>query len=281
MATLLMCRPDYYGIEYEINPWMSRRRPADPRRAARQWQRLYSVLTRQLGAAVELIDPVPGLPDLVFTANAGLVDGDVVVRSNFRYKERRGEQPVFGDWFARRGLRVRAVPGRQPFEGEGDALIVDGTIFAGCRFRSTPSSHRFLEQTLGKPVVSLRLVDPYFYHLDTCFCPLGEGRLLYYPAAFSEESQRRIQRRFPQRIIAPAQEANAFACNAIVLGGAVVTSAGCPVVRRRLEEWGFEVIGVDLSEFMKAGGAAKCLALFLDRPGAAASARARQARGAA
>lgn len=264
MATLLMCKPNYYGVEYEINPWMSRGRPTDPERAARQWYDLYRALTQAAGARVELIEPAPGLPDLVFTANAGLVHGELFVRSNFRFKERAQEEPVWETWFAARGFRVVTLPQEQKFEGEGDAFIVDKTLFAGYRFRSDPAAHETLGRLLGKPVVSLKLVDPFFYHLDTCFCPLGAGRLMYYPQAFSQASRRCIEERFPQRIAVSPEEARRFVCNSIVIEDLVVTNQGCPQAEEALAAWGYRVLTVDTSEFIKAGGSAKCLALFLD-----------------
>ena len=264
MATLLMCKPSYYGIEYEINPWMSRRRPADPERAARQWYDLYRALTEGAGATVELMEPVPGLPDLAFAANAGLVHGGTFVRSNFRFKERAREEPVWEAWFASQGFRVATLPQGQKFEGEGDAFIVGGTLFAGYRFRSHPAAHRTLGRLLDKRVVSLKLVDPFFYHLDTCFCPLGPDRVMYYPQAFSEASRRCIEKQFPQRIAVSAHEARRFVCNSIVIGDRVIANRGCPEAEEALATWGYRVLPVDTSEFLKAGGSAKCLALFLD-----------------
>lgn len=264
MATVLMCKPDHYQVEYEINPWMSRRRPADPERASRQWYDLYRVLKDEMDVRIELVEPVRGLPDMVFTANAGLVDRDLFVRSNFRFRERRGEETWFESWFAAGGYRVVTLPRGQRFEGEGDAFIVGATVFAGYRFRSHPAAHRSLSQVLGRPVVSLKLIDPYFYHLDTCFCPLGHGQVMYYPEAFSPEGRRCIEGWFPERLAVDHEEARRFVCNAVVVGDRVVVNQGCPQAERWLAGRGFTVVPVDTSEFMKAGGSAKCLVLFLD-----------------
>ena len=264
MATLLMCKPSYYSIDYEINPWMSRRRPADPRRAACQWSELYRTLVDRLGAEVELIEPVNGLPDLVFAANAGLVRDNLFVPSTFRFQERAREEPVWKAWFASRGYRIITLPSRQKFEGEGDALVAGDAVYAGWRFRSHRASHDTLAGVLNMPVVSLRLVDPYYYHLDTCFMPLGSGRVMYYPEAFAPESRRCIEEHFPQRITVTGQEARRFICNSLVIGDWVVTAQGCPEAERELAAWGYRVITVDTSEFIKSGGSVKCMALFLD-----------------
>ena len=263
MATLLMCRPSYYGIEYEINPWMSRRRPADLRRAACQWGELYRTLVDEVGVKVELVEPVVGLPDLVFAANAGMVRDGLFIRSNFRFKERAGEEPVWEAWFASRGYRIVTLPPSQKFEGEGDAFTVGDTVYAGWRFRSHRASHDTLSRILDMPVVSLKLADPYFYHLDTCFMPLGPGRVMYYPEAFSPESRRCIEEQFPERIAVSSEEARRFVCNGIVIGDRVVTTQGCPQVERELAGWGYRVLPIDTSEFIKSGGSVKCMALVL------------------
>ena len=265
MAKLLMCEPTHYGIEYEINPWMSRRRPADVGRAALQWTKLYETLKVQPGVAVELVPPVSGLPDLVFSANAGFVYDGIFVRSNFRYAERAPEEPVWTSWFAGAGYQALVMPHSQKFEGEGDALMSGGVVYAGWRFRSHRASHITLARLTGLPVVSLKLADPYFYHLDTCFAPLGAGRVMYFPPAFSPESRRRIERDFPERLEINEDEARNFVCNAVVLGRTVVTSAGCPVTEAALSTWGYRVIPLETSEFVKSGGSAKCMVLFLER----------------
>lgn len=265
MATLLMCEPTHYGIEYEINPWMSRERNADAALARSQWNALYRTLVDTVGAKVELIDPVPGLPDLVFTANAGLVCGNVVIRSSFRFKERAREEPVWDAWFAHRGYRVLSLPPAEKFEGEGDALFAGHVLYAGWGFRSGQTSHRAVQKLIGGRVVSLALANPYFYHLDTCFAPLSRGRLMYYPDAFTPDSQRRIEECFPERIEVNEAEARRFVCNMVVIGNRVVTSAQCPRATAALQEWGYQVFPVETSEFVKSGGSAKCMVLFLDR----------------
>src|SRR5437870_4262343 len=171
-ARILMCPADYYGIEYEINPWMRRSRGSTPERARRQWNALYETL-RGLGVTVELLAAQPGLPDLVFTANAGLVYGQRFFSSRFRHEVRARETPYFDAWFAAHGFTVEHLPGDTYFEGAGDALFCGRSLFAGYRIRSDVRGHQHLGGVLGVQVLPLELINSRFYHLDTCFCPLA------------------------------------------------------------------------------------------------------------
>jgi N-dimethylarginine dimethylaminohydrolase len=260
-----MCRPEHYGIYYEINPWMDLGRQADRAVALRQWQVLYELLTEALKVEVELLLPVPGLPDLCFTANAGLLVDGLFVSSRFRYPQREAEVPHFGAWFLERGYRVACLPQPAFFEGEGDALFCGGELFAGYRFRSELEAHRLLGDLVGRPVHSLELVDPWFYHLDTCFFPLRTGQAAYYPEAFSQTSQRLLKETIPDLIPVTTDEAHRFACNALYIRDAVVMNTGCPFLASVLAEAGYRVFEVETTEFLKAGGGPKCLALYLER----------------
>ena len=266
--TILMCPPDHYGIEYEINPWMSRSHAADARLAQQQWAGLKSLL-ESLGATIELLDPVPGLPDLVFTANAGLVFHDTVYLSRFRYPERRRETPVDAAWFRTHGFDVREVtPG--DFEGAGDALFVGETLVAGYLVRSDAGVHQWLGAQLGCPVLPVQLVNTRYYHLDTCFCPLNESTALWYPPAFDEYGQKAIQACVPNLFKVRDDEAARFACNAVVIGRNVALNSGCPHLESQLRTIGYTPHATPLDEFIKAGGSAKCLTLRLDGEDAAA-----------
>jgi N-dimethylarginine dimethylaminohydrolase len=264
VTRFLMCPPDYFGVEYEINPWMRLSVQVDRERARARWNQLHQLLTRELGATVELLPPEPGLPDLVFTANGGYVHGGHFISSAFRHPQRRREEAHFTAWFQAHGYVVHPMPPDCFFEGEGDALRLDDTIFAAYRHRSEVCSHRTLEEVTGQRVLSLELVDPWFYHLDTCFAPLGPGLALYYPAAFDDYAQRVIAQHIPHAIAVPAELARRFACNAVVVGETVVTNAGAESLAELLSPYGMKVRCVDLSEFMKSGGSAKCLVLRLD-----------------
>lgn len=263
MTTLLMCPPLYYGIEYEINPWMRTSRQADRDLARRQWDDLFDVLVRKVKATVRLVEPVAGLPDMVFTANAGLVKSRTAVLSNFRFPQRAGEAPLFAQWFRENGYTLVQLPPKMNFEGEGDALFSGGRLYAGYQFRSDISSHEAVAEVFHVQTLSFELVDKRFYHLDTCFCPLNAETAMYFPGAFDEYAHRLIEANFPKRIHVEDDEALRFACNAVVVGDSVVMNAGCDRLGAKLRAAGFHVHTTDLSEFLKAGGSAKCLTLFV------------------
>ncbi len=260
---ILMCRPDYYGIEYEINPWMSRSRGSTPERAQAQWQALHDALCA-LGVAIELLPPQPGLPDLVFTANAGLIFRDRFFSSRFRHEVRARESPHFDAWFAGHGFTVEHLPEGCYFEGAGDALFCGATLFAGYRIRSDVQGHQWLGKVLGKQVLPLELINPRFYHLDTCFCPLKAGEALYYPAAFDAYGRKVLESHIPRLLPVNDAEALRFGCNAVAVGRTVVINSGCERLAADLRAWGYAVVASELDEFLKAGGSAKCLTLRLD-----------------
>lgn len=265
----LMCAPDHYDVDYVINPWMEGNIHKSSRdRAVEQWQKLYYVLKQH--AIVDLVKPEKGWPDMVFTANAGLVLGDNVVLSRFLHKERQGEEPYFKQWFEENGYTVYELPKDLPFEGAGDALLDrEGRwLWSGYGFRSELDSHPYLAKWLDIEVLSLRLIDERFYHLDTCFCPLANGYLLYYPGAFDAYSNRLIEMRVaPEKRIAIAEaDAVNFACNAVNVDSIVIMNKASDALKQRLADVGFQVIETPLTEFLKAGGAAKCLTLRVTEP---------------
>jgi lysine-ketoglutarate reductase/saccharopine dehydrogenase-like protein (TIGR00300 family) len=265
----LMCAPDHYDVDYVINPWMEGNVHRSSRdRAVEQWHKLYGVLKGLVH--VDLVPPQKGVPDMVFTANAGLVLGKKAVVSRFYHKERQGEEPYFKAWFAENGFEVFELPRDLPFEGAGDALFdrAGGWLWAGYGFRSELDSHPLLAKWLEVEVLSLRLIDNRFYHLDTCFCPLANGYLLYYPPAFDSYSNRLIEMRVPaeKRIAIEEADAVVFACNAVNVGETVVMNKVSDSLKQRLNRVGFTVIETPLTEFLKAGGAAKCLTLRTTEP---------------
>jgi N-dimethylarginine dimethylaminohydrolase len=266
---ILMCPPDYYGIEYEINPWMSRSRGSSPERAHRQWQALYDTL-RAEGVAVEFLAPQPGLPDLVFTANAGLMFQTRFFSSRFRHEVRARESPHFDAWFAEHQFTVEHLPAGMFFEGAGDALFCGPILFAGYRIRSDMPAHQYIAQAIGRRVLALELVDPRFYHLDTCFCPLAPGEALYYPSAFDAYGRKVLETHIPNLIPVHENEAQRFGCNAVVVSKTVVLNTGCDRLAADLRGRGYNPVAVELDEFLKAGGSAKCLTLRLDGEDAAA-----------
>lgn len=264
MPTLLMCPPTYYGIEYEINPWMSRLRGADPDLAQAQWAHLRDVLAGPCGASLELIEPRAGLPDLVFTANAGLIVGQRFILSRFRFPARSGEEPVFRDWFAAHGFEVIELPEDVFFEGAGDALSCGEHLFCGYHFRSEIRSHDLIARLLGRRILSLQLTDPRFYHLDTSFCPLKPGQAMYYPGAFDDYARQVLSANVDDLIEVAEPDALRFGCNAVCLDNRIILPTGCTQLVGDLSSRGYHVYPVNLSEYLKAGGAAKCLTLRLD-----------------
>jgi ornithine--oxo-acid transaminase len=265
-ATFLMCEPRLYEVDYEINPWMVGNVHASSReRAMQQWQALYRAVSEI--ANVALVDPQPGSPDMVFTANAGLIYRDEVAISSFFHRERQGEEPHFRGWFEENGYKVLDIARETPFEGEGDALFSeDGSrLWAGHGPRTLETSHRVLENAWGIDVVGLELVDPRFYHLDTCFAPLSGGFVMYFAPAFSAGSLARIEAFYPaeKRILVEEADAVSFACNAVNIGKTIILNRIGSKLSEELKSRGFDVVQIELSEFMRAGGAAKCLVMKL------------------
>jgi len=263
-----MCPPDYFGIEYEINPWMNICQGAIAELAAQEWKTFYQTLI-DLGAEIDLLEPQPGLPDLVFTANAGLVYQGLFFASRFRYRVRQRETPLFESWARARGLEVIELPEGLYFEGAGDALFCGSTLFAGYRFRSDARAHQFVAERLGVEVLPLELVDPRYYHLDTCLCPLAEDAALYYPGAFDEYGRRVLKERIGRLIEAAPEEAASFSCNAVVIGKTVILNRGAVKIIKSLEAEGFTARPLEFTEFIKSGGSAKCLTLRIDGEDAA------------
>jgi ornithine--oxo-acid transaminase len=264
--TYLMCPPRLYDVAYVINPWMAGNLHASSReRAAAQWRQLYQALAEF--ADVELIEPQPGSPDMVFTANAGLERNGIVVLSSFFHAERQAEEQYFRRWFQSAGYTVLDVPREKPFEGEGDALFSkDGSrLWAGYGPRTSRESHHLLARAWNIEVTPLHLTDPRFYHLDTCFAPLANAFVMYFPAAFDAASNKRIEAFYPveKRIVIGEDDATRFACNVINIGRTVILNDISRELTARLESAGFHVVPVSLSEFIKAGGAAKCLVMRL------------------
>jgi N-dimethylarginine dimethylaminohydrolase len=263
---ILMCPPDYFSVDYVINPWMAGNEgQLDLGLARTEWQTLHDSLAQV--ADIELFDPQPDLPDLVFTANAGFVGGAAVVPSHFMPHERRPEEPYLKQWFADHGFDLRVLPEDIGFEGAGDCLIdrAGPWLWTGYGFRTEIEAHAYLSRWFDREVVSIRLTDARFYHIDTCLCPLAGGYLLYFPDAFDADSIQAIEKRVPvdRRICVGAEDAANFACNAVNVGRHIFSHGFSGALQKRLGELGFELHTVPLSEFLKAGGSAKCLTLKL------------------
>ena len=261
----LVCPPSHFGVLYEINPWMHKEVSVDPDRARTQWEDMVANL-ESAGATTEPMEPQPNLPDLVFTANAGLIDGSRFVVSRFRHAERRPEARYDAEWFTRAGWEVLELGAELGvcFEGAGDALPFGRSLVAGYRFRSDFVAHAALARQLDVPVLSVELIDARFYHLDLTFCPLDGRRAIINPHAWDRYGRQVIERLVPEPLVLELDEALTFCANSVVIDNTVVMPSCPPRVGRILQGWGFEVVESQVSEFIKAGGGVRCLTLALD-----------------
>ena len=266
----LMCEPVHYTVSYEINPWMDKSKYTDADLAVRQWRTLRDVYL-DLGHTVETIDPIPGLPDMVYAANGATVVDGVVYSARFRYDERGPEGPAYQKWFADRGYVTHTAAATN--EGEGDLLVVGDMILAGTGFRTERSAHSELQELVGRPVVSLELVDPHYYHLDTALAVLSSDpaapQIAYYPPAFSAGSRAVLRQLFPDAVEATERDAAALGLNAVSDGLNVVVAPGAVDLAAAIAERGYNPIPVDTSELLKGGGGAKCCTLEI-RPASGA-----------
>lgn len=272
---ILMCPPKYYDVRYQINPWMTRQHPVDIALAQQQWEQLKQTIS-DCGAEPVCMPAHPDFPDLVFTANAALVLQQRAYLARFAHAERQGERPLYKTALVHQQIHIiddhAAMPEdinhakHQHFEGAGDALNLGKHLFLGYGFRSSQAIHTHIARQFTDYIChSLELVDPHFYHLDTCFCPLNTDSAIYYPPAFSAAAQQSLQQHIPHLMAVPEDEAHRFSCNAVVIGQHIIIPADCPQTSKLLTDKGFRVHSCALSEYIKAGGAAKCLTLNLEQ----------------
>lgn len=266
---ILMCPPNHYDVTYKINPWMTQESEVNKPRAIKQWQQLRQQIEK-CGAKVITLPPQKNLPDMVFTANAAFISNNTAYLAEFAHPQRQEERKHFKRFFVSRGTSIvgdakltNENRQRAAFEGAGDALAAGETLFLGHGFRSNKTTHKDIAKTFPQyKCISLELINSHYYHLDTCFCPLNNNTALYYPAAFSNQSQQKIQKNI-NAIAVPQEEARKFACNAVVIDKQVIIPSGCPKTKLALEKKGFDVYSCELDEFLKSGGAAKCLTLMI------------------
>jgi N-dimethylarginine dimethylaminohydrolase len=261
MSRYLMCRPTHFAVEYAINPWMDPAAPVDTDLAVSQWETLAKTY-RDLGHTVEEIEPVPGLPDMVFAANGATVIDGIALSAEFRYPQRAAEAPAYLAWFARAGFDTREA--KAVNEGEGDLLLAGRYLLAGTGFRTELAAHAQAQEVFGRPVIGLQLVDPRFYHLDTALCVLGgPAGVAYLPEAFSPGSREVLRRLFPDAILAELADAEVLGLNAVSDGTHVVLPVQAGGLAAQLARRGYRPVGVDLSELRKAGGGPKCCTLVV------------------
>jgi N-dimethylarginine dimethylaminohydrolase len=257
---VLMCRPEHFTVSYRINPWMHPEEPTDTSLALAQWTVLYETYL-SLGFQVELIDPVEGLPDMVFAANGGFVLDGIAYGAKFHYSERGPEGPAYMEWFRAQGFDVREPSAVN--EGEGDFLLVGDTILAASGFRSDTGSHQEIAEIFGREVVSLQLVNPSFYHLDTALAVIDRDTIAYLPSAFDDASLAILRTCYPDAIIATEEDAAVLGLNSFSDGYNVVIAAKATTFAKDLAARGYNPIGVDLSELLLGGGGVKCATLEL------------------
>ena len=257
-----MCPPTYFEVSYAINPWMDPARPVDRDLALRQWAGLVAAY-QSFGHRVDLLDPVPGLPDMVYAANGATVIDGVVLTARFANPERTGEAARHAEWHSRNGIVCgggEVIVPTAVNEAEGDFVVLSHTILAGYGFRTTRAAHAELASLTGRPVLSLELVDPRFYHLDVALTVLDDQQdhIAYYPAAFSAESRRLLAEQFPTAIVADQEDAYAFGLNCVSDGFNVFVPAGALGLREAIAASGYRPCAIELSELTKGGGSIKC-----------------------
>ncbi|SEH45809.1 N-Dimethylarginine dimethylaminohydrolase [Mycolicibacterium rutilum] len=253
-----MTPPTFFAVEYAINPWMDTDTVVDTALALAQWETLRRTYT-DLGHTVDIIDPVAGLPDMVYAANGGLIVDDTAVVARFAYPQRAAEADAYAAWMAARGYRPAQT--RHVNEGQGDLLVVGSMVLAGFGFRTDRRAHDEIADLVGRPVISLELVDPRFYHLDTALAVLDDTTIAYYPPAFTDESRATLSALFPDAIEVGTADAYVLGLNAVSDGCHVVLPAAATGFADQLVADGFQPVGVDLSELLKGGGSIKCCTL--------------------
>ncbi len=256
-AEVLMCRPTYFEVIYEINPWMHNQH-VDTAKALEQWNNLVEAY-RNNGIIVNIIEQVQGLPDMAFAADQAVVTGKTALMANFAKEERRSETTHYETWFKEHGFTLHHLPADEYFEGNGELQPWNGQFFIGTGFRTSEKSLPTIEEILGKPLQPITLIDPYFYHLDTCLFPLDDETVFYFPDAIHEDSQEILKNRVTNLISLSREEANTFVSNSVVIGKTVFCQKVLPEFKRVVEERGFTLIEVDVSEFNKSGGGIHCL----------------------
>lgn len=260
-STVLVCPPTFFQIEYEINPWMHVSNKVNHKKAQEEFENLVQIYKR-IGLEVLEIKQKIGLPDMVFTANHGFILDKLFIKSNFRYPQRRKESDFAEDYFQKRGFIIKSLPRTVFFEGQGDLLFRDSKFFLGYGYRSSIECKKYLENILETTIISFALNNPFFYHLDTCFAPLGNGKVIINPDAFSTEDREAIKDNFQTVIHASKEDNQVFCCNLIVHNNTVVIGKGISnELKRSLERENFEIIEIEMGEFLKSGGSVKCLTL--------------------
>ncbi|MCL4338255.1 arginine deiminase-related protein [Patescibacteria group bacterium] len=261
IKTVLLCPPDYYQIEYEINPWMDIKNKVDQQKVKSEYKNLKDIY-RKLDLEVQEIDAQPGLPDMVYAANHGFVIDDIFIKSNFRFQQRRKEADWAEKYFKEKGFKIKKIPEGIYFEGQGDMFYRDGKFFCGWGKRTSKEALKYIEKIVGEKVISFEVNDPYYYHLDTCFAPLGDGKVVINPSSFSNEDVEKIKKNFKKVILAQKADMPFMCCNILSRDHTVITGRGVGKdVKSELLKVGYEIFETQMEEYFKGGGSVKCLTL--------------------
>ncbi len=254
---ILMCPPTYFAVEYKINPWMTTQ--VNTQKANLQWKKLTDTFTK-LNMQVSLIDPIKHLPDMVFTADQGAIYNHIFIKSNFLYKERRSESNYTLDWFKKKQFTIVELPRGAYFEGQGDFVLFENTILIGTGQRTNLKAAKIIESLLNKKLIPLKLINPYFFHLDTALCVLPNNTIMFYEEAFDKSSISKIEKLGANLIQITKADAYKMACNSVLYKNNIVMNKGSSrKLINSLKKHGLSVFEVELSEFLKAGGGAHCL----------------------
>lgn len=257
-----MCKPTHFSIDYVINPWM-KVGSVDKKRANFQWTNLLKTITNQ-NIKVDVIEQQVGLPDMVFTADQAVIKDKNLVLSSFHFQQRRGETKHYQTYFEKKNFNIFTLPKNYFFEGSGECIWYGSTLFVGTGFRNSPNICKFLTKFLKVDVICLNLVNPKFYHLDTCFFVLNKEVAFYYPPAFSKKSENILKSKIKTLIPITHKEASNFAANSLVTDHHVITQKGNEEFKKEIENMGYKVIETNVSEFMKSGGGIHCLVQTLE-----------------
>lgn len=257
----LMCPPKHFRVDYEINVWMRKHRSVNKSEVQKQYETLKNIY-QNLGIEVLEIEQHPDLPDMVYAANYGFVYKNIFVRANFKHEERKKEAELAAEYMGNLGYEVRTLPEGLTFEGQGDLFYCEGKFYSGYGFRTKIETIKELEKIFEQEVVALKLVDPRWYHCDTCFLPLGQKRVMIAPEAFDKESLEKIHSEFDEVIeCTHDDDIQNFSCNSIVIGNNVITNRMTEELKTLLQNKGYKIIEAPTSEFLKGGGSVRCLTL--------------------
>lgn len=261
MQKILLCPPTFFDIEYAINPWMDIDTKINSQKVWHEFETLKNIY-RKIGVTFDELSPTKGLPDQVFTTDIGVPLGKLFVRSNFKYGQRKPESFIGSEYFENKGYAIFTIPPSISYEGEGDLIKMEDTFYMGWGQRTSYEAAEYLSIALRHEVIPIKLINPSFFHLDTCFAPLTKDTAIYYPGAFSFEGTQILASHFEDLIPIEKKDADAFACNVIIIGKNIIMHNGLSSkLSAIIESYGFTIYGLDMTEYLKGGGSVKCVSL--------------------